>query len=175
VATILSAQCTDERVNQVTPALFDRYPDPASLARARLPTLEKMIHSTGFFRNKARNLKGAAARLVAEHGGQVPTRMEELVALPGVGRKTANVIRGACFGLPAVVVDTHFGRVVRRLGFTDAGDPVKIERELRALVPESRQTTFSMVANFHGREVCRSHRPLCGTCPVRSLCPYPSR
>jgi endonuclease-3 len=175
VATVLAAQCTDEQVNRVTPALFAKYPDPASLAAARLSDLERLVHSTGFFRQKARNLKRAAGLLVERFGGAVPRSIEELATLPGVGRKTANVVAGLAFGGAAIIVDTHFRRVVQRLGLAAAEDPDRIESELRALVPAAEQTRFSMAANAHGRLVCRARSPLCGECPLEGLCPWPGK
>ena len=174
-ATILAAQCTDERVNQVTPALFARFPDPAGLARAEQAELESMVRSTGFYRNKARSLQGMARALVERFGGKVPQSIEELVSIPGVGRKTANVLRGACFGQPAIVVDTHLKRVSARLGLADAPDPDRVEAELRALVPEARQTRFTWIVGEHGRRVCAARKPRCPECPVRALCPFPDK
>jgi endonuclease-3 len=174
-ATILAAQCTDQRVNQVTPALFARFPDPASLAKADPAELEAMIRSTGFYRNKARSLLGMARALVERFGGQVPRSIEALVGIPGVGRKTANVLLGACFGQPAIVVDTHLKRVSARLGLADASDPDRVEAELRALVPEARQTRFTWVVGEHGRRVCAARKPRCPECPVRALCPFPDK
>lgn len=171
-ATILSAQCTDERVNMVTPVLFSRYPDPESLADAPQEDVEDVIRSTGFFRNKAKNLIGMAQALVEAHGGDVPDTMEDLVALPGVGRKTANVVLGNAFGLDeGVVVDTHVGRLSRRLGFTKAEDPVRIEEDLIRLFPRERWTMLSHLLIFHGRAVCAARKPLCESCPVALLCP----
>jgi endonuclease-3 len=174
-ATILSAQCADERVNQVTPALFARFPDPARLAEAGQEELEATIRSTGFYRNKARSLQGMARALVQHFGGRVPETIEQLVTIPGVGRKTANVLLGACFGQPAIVVDTHLKRVSARLGLADAPDPDKVEARLRALVPEARQTLFSWVIGEHGRRLCAARKPRCPECPVRGLCPYPDK
>ena len=174
-ATILSAQCTDERVNQVTPALFARFPDAARLAEVKQAELEQMVRSTGFYRNKAKSLLGMARALVERFGSKVPETIEELVTIPGVGRKTANVLLGACFGLPAIVVDTHLKRVTERLGLADAPDPDKVEAELRALVPAARQTLFSWVIGEHGRQVCAARKPRCPDCPVRKLCPYPNK
>jgi endonuclease-3 len=172
VATILSAQCTDARVNMVTPALFARYPDAAALAKAPRPALEKLIHSTGFFRNKAKNLKGAAQRIVAQHGGHVPDTMEALLALPGVARKTANVVLGNAFGKnEGVVVDTHVGRLARRLGFTAHEDPVKVERDLQALVPQHAWTWVAHALILHGRAICDARKPRCGECPLAADCP----
>jgi endonuclease-3 len=174
-ATILAAQCTDERVNQVTPALFARFPDPPGLAKADPAELEAMIRSTGFYRNKARSLLGMARALVERFGGEVPRSIEELVSIPGVGRKTANVLLGACFGQPAIVVDTHLKRVSARLGLADALDPDRVETRLRALVPEARQTRFTWVVGEHGRRVCAARKPRCPECPVRALCPFPDK
>lgn len=171
VATILSAQCTDERVNRVTPALFARYPDPRSLAAASQDELEELIRSTGFFRNKSSNLRAMAAKLVAVHDGEVPASMDALVALPGVARKTANVVLGNAFGLAGMPVDTHVGRIARRLGFTTAKDPVKIERELCAALPPEEWTLFSHRMIFHGRKVCRARTPQCSSCLLAPSCP----
>ncbi len=174
-ATILAAQCTDERVNQVTPALFARFPDAGSLAQAGQAELEALIRPTGFYRNKAKSLLGMARALAERFGGRVPETMEELVGLPGVGRKTANVLLGACFGQPAIVVDTHLKRVTARLGLADAPDPDKVEARLRALVPADRQTRFTWVIGEHGRQVCAARKPRCPACTVRLLCPYPEK
>lgn len=174
-ATILSAQCTDERVNQVTPALFARFPDAARLAEAGQAELEELVRSTGFYRNKARSLQGMARALVERFGVRVPETIEELITIPGVGRKTANVLLGACFGQPAVVVDTHLKRVAGRLGLAFEQDPDRIEAELRALVPEAEQTRFSWVVGEHGRRVCAARKPRCPECPVRTLCPFPGK
>jgi endonuclease-3 len=175
-ATILSAQCTDARVNLVTPALFRRWPDPASLARAPQGEVEAVVRSTGFFRNKARSLRGMAAALVERHGGAVPRSMEELVALPGVARKTANVVLGTAFGIAAgVVVDTHVGRIARRLGLTREIDPVRVERDLQALLPREEWIAFAHRSIHHGRRVCRALRPSCDACPLSDLCPAAAR
>jgi len=172
VATILSAQCTDRRVNLTTPALFARYPDAHALAAARVEDVEEMVRSTGFFRSKAKNLVAMAAALVADHGGEVPSSMEALVRLPGVGRKTANVILGNAFGLnEGVVVDTHVARLSARLGLSRADDPVKIEDDLARLFPRERWTMLSHLLIFHGRRTCEARRPKCGACAVRELCP----
>ncbi len=172
VATILSAQCTDKRVNEVTPALFKRYPKAANYADAPLPQLEEMIRSTGFFRNKAKSLKGLGQALVDEHRGRVPNSLDELVKLPGVGRKTANVVLGNAFGLnEGVVVDTHVGRLSRRLGLSENTDPVKVERDLMELVPRSEWTLWAHLLIFHGRQVCHSRRPDCASCALVDLCP----
>jgi endonuclease-3 len=172
VATVLSAQCTDARVNLVTPALFARHPDAASLAQARQPELEDLIRSTGFFRNKARNLIALAQALVAEHGGQVPRTMEQLRVLPGVGRKTANVVLGNAFGIDeGITVDTHVTRLSRLLRLTRHEDPVKIERDLMALVPRKDWTAVSHLFISHGRRICIARRPKCAECVLADLCP----
>jgi endonuclease-3 len=172
VATILSAQCTDERVNQVTPALFARYPTPEDLAGARQEELEELIHSTGFYRNKAKSLLGMAARLVEEHGGRVPDEMEALVRLPGVGRKTANVVLGNAFGkAEGVVVDTHVKRLAGRLGLSRASDPDRIEQDLMELVPREDWTDLAHLFIYHGRAVCKAPRPRCEACRLTELCP----
>jgi endonuclease-3 len=171
VATILSAQCTDARVNMVTPALFARYPDATAFAAAEPRELEKLIHSTGFFRNKARNIIACCQQLVAQYGGQVPATMEELVPLPGIGRKTANVILGNAFGVPGLPVDTHVTRLSQRLGLTEETNPVKIERDLAKLIPRKEWTMFGHRMIFHGRQVCHARKPLCETCPLAGLCP----
>jgi endonuclease III len=172
VATILSAQTTDERVNMVTPELFRRYPDASRLAAARQEDVEEVIRTTGFFRNKAKNIIGFARAVVADHGGEVPRSMTELSALPGVGRKTANVILGNAFGIDeGVVVDTHVRRLSQRLGFTREEDPEKIEPELMALFPRERWTMLSHLLIWHGRRVCDARRPRCEACVVSHLCP----
>lgn len=172
VATILSAQCTDARVNMVTPALFATYPTPAALAAARQEDVEALIRSTGFFRNKARNLIAMADALVERHGGEVPDGMEALRVLPGVGRKTANVVLGNAFGRnEGVTVDTHVARLSRLLGLTRHTDPVKIEQDLMALVPRRDWTLVSHLLIWHGRAVCVARRPQCGACVVAGLCP----
>jgi endonuclease-3 len=171
VATILSAQCTDRRVNEVTPALFRRCPTAAALAAVDREELEALIRPTGFFRNKATSLIGLGAALVERHGGQVPDRLEELVQLPGIGRKTANVVLGNAFGVPGLTVDTHFGRLVRRFGWTALEDPVKVEAVVAGLLPSSEWTMFSHRVIFHGRRVCHARTPACGACGVARLCP----
>jgi endonuclease III len=171
VATILSAQTTDARVNIVTPALFTRYPTPQDLADASLPELQDIIHSTGFFASKARNLVGMAQALVARFGGEVPTRLEDLVTLPGVGRKTGNVVRSVGFGLPGLPVDTHVGRLSRRLGLTKEQDPVKVELELNSYLPAAARGDFSLRMILHGRRVCLARRPLCEVCVLADICP----
>jgi len=172
IATILSAQCTDERVNKVTPELFKKYPTPGALAAAEQSELEKDIQSTGFFRNKAKSLRGMAAGIVQNHGGQVPRTMEELTHLPGVGRKTANVVLGNAFNIDeGVVVDTHVTRVAGRLGLTKHTDPVKIEQDLMQIVPREEWTLFSHLLIHHGREICIARKPKCSICPLLPQCP----
>jgi endonuclease-3 len=170
-ATILSAQCTDERVNLVTPVLFARYPTPADLAGARPSDVEDIIRSTGFYRNKTKSLMGMAAGVVERFGGTVPSRMEDLVTLPGVGRKTANVVRSVAMDLPGLPVDTHVGRLSRRLGLTEETDPVKAEHALNAMVPARERGGFSLRLILHGRAVCTARRPRCGDCVLADLCP----
>jgi endonuclease-3 len=171
IATILSAQCTDARVNMVTPALFARYPDARAFAEADLGELEKGIQSTGFFRNKAKNIKACCQRLVESHGGEVPGSLEELVPLPGVGRKTANVILGTAFGVPGITVDTHVRRLSLRMGLTKADDPERIERDLMNIIPEKDWIMFSHRMIFHGRQVCQARRPNCAGCALARDCP----
>ena len=171
-ATILSAQCTDARVNLVTPVLFARYPDPAALAAARQSELEEIIKSTGFFRNKAKSLIGMAQAIVAEHGGVVPRTMEQLRALPGVGRKTANVVLGNAFGInEGITVDTHVTRLSKRLALTRHDDPVKIEPDLMRLIPHADWALVSHLLIFHGRQVCVARRPRCWECVLADFCP----
>jgi endonuclease-3 len=171
VATILSAQSTDVRVNMVTPALFAKYPDAAAYAGADRAELEDMIRSTGFFRAKADSLLKLGARLVEDFDGKVPNRLDQLVTLPGVGRKTANVVLGNAFGIPGITVDTHFGRLVRRFGWTEETDPVKVEHAVGALFEKKDWTMLSHRVIFHGRRTCHSRRPACGACPVAGDCP----
>lgn len=171
VATILSAQCTDARVNMVTPALFERYPDARAFAEAKPEELQKMIQSTGFFRNKAANIIACCKALVAQHKGEVPNTLEQLVPLAGVGRKTANVVLGDAFGIPGITVDTHVGRLSRRMGLTIQTDPVKVEQDLMRIIPQPLWTLFSHRMIFHGRSVCHARKPLCGECTFRDLCP----
>lgn len=171
-ATILSAQSTDKRVNLVTPALFHRYPAPAALAEADVETVEDLVRSTGFFRAKTKSLLGMARGIVERHGGVVPSSMEELTALPGVGRKTANVVLGNAFGLnEGIVVDTHVKRLAVRLGLTDETDPVKIEQALMPVVPREDWTILSHLLIFHGRRVCVARLPRCGECVLNDICP----
>jgi endonuclease-3 len=171
VATILSAQTTDERVNMVTPALFARYPTPADLAAADPDELEAIIRSTGFFRSKARSLIGMAAALEERFGGEVPAAMEDLVTLPGVGRKTANVVRSVAFDLPGLAVDTHVARLTRLLGLTESNDPVRIEADVTALLPPATWGKFGLALILHGRRVCVARRPRCGECVLADFCP----
>jgi endonuclease-3 len=172
VATILSAQCTDARVNMVTPELFEAYPTAEALASAPTEELEQIIRSTGFFRSKARSIQGAARAIVEEHGGEVPAEMDQLVKLPGVARKTANVVLGSAFGITAgVVVDTHVKRVAKRLGLTAHTAPEKIERDLMQLIPRDRWISFSHQLILHGRALCHARRPRCDACPLAPDCP----
>ncbi len=171
VATILSAQCTDKRVNEVTPALFARFRTAADYAGADRLELEELVRTTGFFRNKAASLQGLGAALVASHGGEVPGRLADLVQLPGIGRKTANVVLGDAFGVPGITVDTHVGRLARRFGWTVHDDPVKVEHEIGALLPRRDWTLASHRIIFHGRRVCHARTPACGACALSRLCP----
>jgi endonuclease III len=170
VATILAAQCTDERVNMVTPALFKRFPTPAAMASAGIEELEGLIRSTGFYHNKAKSIKGASEALVSRFPGGFPATMGELLTLPGVGRKTANVVLGTCFAFPAIIVDTHFRRVTQRLGLVESDDPDEIEREMSALLPPDEWTHFSHSVTFHGRRCCAARKPDHAGCPVADLC-----
>jgi endonuclease-3 len=171
VATVLSAQTTDKRVNSVTPVLFATYPDPASLAAADRSDVERVIQPTGFFRAKTDSLLKLSQALVERYDGEVPARLDELVTLPGVGRKTANVVLGDAFGLPGITVDTHVGRLSRRFGWTTETDPVKVEHEVGQLFPKRDWTPLSHHLIFHGRRVCHARSPACGACPVARLCP----
>jgi len=171
IAVILSAQCTDAMVNKVGKKLFSLFPSPLALANAPLDLLEELVHSTGFYRAKAKNIKRCAQDIVEKHSSQVPKRMEELTGLAGVGRKTANVILGQVYGEPAIIVDTHFGRVVARLGFTKEKTPEKIEKDLGKKIPLKQQYHFSMAANLHGRVLCASRKPKCMQCFLQDLCP----
>jgi endonuclease-3 len=172
VATILSAQCTDARVNVVTPVLFGKWPGPAELANAPIKAIEKVIQSTGFFRNKAKSIKACSKVLMAEHGGQVPQEMEQLVALPGVGRKTANVVLGTAYGLSTgVVVDTHVSRISRRLGLTKHTDAVKIEQDLMRLVPQKEWVDLAHRMIHHGRRICVARKAKCEMCSMKGFCP----
>lgn len=171
ISTILSAQCTDKRVNLVTPELFRKYPSAEAFARASLPTLERMIHSTGFFRNKAKNIREACRRLVKDHNGQVPQSMDKLLQLPGVARKTANVVLGTAYGVASgVVVDTHVFRISRRLGLTRARTPEKVEQDLMAVIPAGEWINFSHRLIHHGRRICSARKPQCSLCALESHC-----
>ena len=171
VATILSAQTTDKGVNQVTPTLFRKYPDAAAYAAADRAELEELIHSTGFFRNKANSLIKLGTKLVDDFDGEVPHTIKELVTLPGFGRKTANVVLGNAFGIPGITVDTHFGRLVRRWKWTDETDPVKVELAVNELIPKKEWTILSHRVIWHGRRICHARKPACGACPIARLCP----
>ena len=171
VATVLSAQTTDKRVNLVRPRLFAAYPDPAAMAAAERAELESIIQPTGFFRAKTQALIALSAALLERFDGQVPSRLDDLVTLPGVGRKTANVVLGDAFGIPGITVDTHFGRLARRFGWTDLEDPVKVEHAVGALFPRRDWTMLSHHLIWHGRRVCHARRPACGACPVARWCP----
>jgi endonuclease-3 len=171
IATILSAQCTDARVNVVTPSLFRRFPDAMAFAMADPLELETAIKSTGFFRNKARNIQACCNQLLSQYQGRLPRTLEELVQLPGVGRKTANVILGNAFGVPGITVDTHVGRLSRRMGLTEQTDPEKVERDLMGLIPKKAWTLFSHRMIFHGRRVCHARKPNCTECTLAKLCP----
>ena len=171
IATILSAQCTDVRVNMVTPELFRLYPDARAFAEARLEELEEVIHSTGFYHNKAKNIVACCQELLLGHGGQVPADLERLVELPGIGRKTANVVLGNAFEIPGVVVDTHVTRLSRRLGLTSREDPNKIELDLMQVVPRAKWTLWAHLLIDHGRQVCQARTPRCAACVLRDLCP----
>lgn len=172
VATILSAQCTDERVNKVTPALFERFPDAISLANANREELEELVRSTGFYRNKAKNIQGACQKIVKEFGGEVPKQMEQLLSLSGVARKTANVVLSHAYGIiQGVTVDTHVKRLSGRLGLTKETDPVKIEQDLMRLIPQPEWETFSISLIYHGRAICKARKPDCGGCGLAHICP----
>ncbi|MFN2435897.1 MAG: endonuclease III [Desulfotignum sp.] len=174
-ATILSAQCTDRQVNQVTGHLFAQFPDPASLAAADLKDIKQIIFSTGFYNNKAKNIKACAKAVLERHAGQVPDDLGLLVKLPGVGRKTANVVRSAAFGQPAIVVDTHVLRISGRLGLTKNRDPVKVEFDLMKIIPESAWSDLSLQLIYFGREICDARKPLCKKCPLFDICVFPEK
>lgn len=171
VATILSAQCTDKRVNKVTPALFRKYKTAKAYAGASLHDLEELIFQTGFYRAKARYIKSMAIKVVENFDGKIPATLDELVTLPGVGRKTANVVLGHAFDIPGITVDTHFGRLSRRFGWTDSKDPVKVEHEVGELIPQKEWTNLSQRMIWHGRRICHSRKPACAVCPLAKLCP----
>jgi endonuclease-3 len=171
VATVLSAQCTDKRVNQTTPALFKKYPNPRKMAKADLKDIQRLVKSTGFFRAKAKNIKALSNKIIEDFDGDVPSNLEDLITLPGVGRKTANVVLGHAFGIPGITVDTHFGRLSRRFGWSKQSDPVKVEFEVGELIAEKEWTNLSQRMIWHGRRVCHSREPACGACPLAKLCP----
>lgn len=171
VATVLSAQCTDKRVNTITPALFKKYKTAKAYAGADIHQLEELVFQTGFYRAKARHIKGIGIKLVEEFNGEVPSTLEELITLPGVGRKTANVVLGHAFDIPGITVDTHFGRLSRRFGWTKEMDPVKVERIVGELIPQKEWTNLSQRMIWHGRRICHSRKPACGACPVAKICP----
>ncbi len=175
IATILSAQCTDERVNEVTKKLFKQLKTAQDFVEISLAELEELIRPTGFFKNKAKSVKGCCKAIVENHGGKVPGTLEELVKLPGVGRKTANVVLGSAFGVPGVVVDTHVKRLSQRLELTDNTDPIKIEMDLMKIVPEELWSEFSLQLIFHGRKICKARKPECPLCPLNKVCPYPTQ
>jgi endonuclease-3 len=171
VATVLSAQCTDKRVNTITPALFKKYKTAKAYAGADIHQLEELVFQTGFYRAKARHIKGIGIKLLEEFNGEVPSTLEELIILPGVGRKTANVVLGHAFDIPGITVDTHFGRLSRRFGWTKEMDPVKVERIVGELIPQKEWTNLSQRMIWHGRRICHSRNPACGACPVAKMCP----
>jgi endonuclease-3 len=171
VATVLSAQCTDKRVNQTTPALFKKYKSIKKMAEADLTDIERLVKSTGFFRAKAKNIKSLSEKIMNDFDGQVPDRLEDLITLPGVGRKTANVVLGHAFNTPGITVDTHFGRLSRRFGWSKSNDPVKVEFEVGDLIPQKEWTNLSQRLIWHGRRVCHSRKPACGACSLSKLCP----
>jgi len=171
VATVLSAQCTDKRVNTVTPALFKKYKSAKAYAQANINELEALVFQTGFYHAKARHIQGIGVKLLTEFGGAVPSTLDELITLPGVGRKTANVVLGHAFDIPGITVDTHFGRLSRRFGWTKETDPVKVERVVGELIPQKEWTNLSQRMIWHGRRICHSRKPACGACPVAKLCP----
>ena len=171
VAVVLSAQCTDKRINSLTPALFKKYKKAQDYAKAPLAEIEEYIYSAGFYRAKARHLKGLGSKLLENFDGEVPSTLEDLITLPGVGRKTANVVLGHAFGIPGITVDTHFGRLSRRFGWTTSMDPVKVEHEVGALIPQKEWTNLSQRLIWHGRRICHSRKPACGACPMAKICP----
>ena len=171
VATVLSAQCTDKRVNTITPAVFKKYKTAKAYAEADIHELEELVFQAGFYRAKARHIKGIGIKLLTEFDGKVPRTLEELITLPGVGRKTANVVLGHAFDIPGITVDTHFGRLSRRFGWTKEMDPVKVERTVGELIPQAEWTNLSQCMIWHGRRICHSRKPACAACPVAKLCP----
>jgi endonuclease III len=175
VATILSAQCTDKQVNHVTKDLFNRLKTPQDFAGASNETIEELIRSTGYFRNKAKNIKNCSKSLLEKYGGQVPQTLDELVKLPGVGRKTANVVLGSAFNIPGIVVDTHVARISKRLGLTENNNPVKIEYDLMEIIPREEWNVFSLQLIYFGRAICKARKPACPTCPLYDLCEFPDK
>lgn len=171
VATVLSAQCTDKRINAVTPKLFKKFGTPKKLASADIHQVEEIIRSLGLYRMKAQNIKALSQKLIHDFGGEVPSNIQDLITLPGVGRKTANVVLGHAFGIPGITVDTHFGRLSRRFGWSTSEDPTVVERDVAALIPEKEWTNLSQILIWHGRRVCHSRKPACGACPIARLCP----
>ena len=171
IATVLSAQCTDKRVNLVTARLFKKYKNVRAYAKAPIEEIEEIIYSTGFYHAKARHIRGLAEKVITEFGGEVPSTIEELITLPGVGRKTANVVLGHAFDTPGITVDTHFGRLSRRFGWTQSQDPVKVEHEVGKLIPQAEWTNLSQRMIWHGRRVCHSRKPACGACTLAKICP----
>jgi endonuclease-3 len=171
VATVLSAQCTDKRVNQTTPALFKKYPNPKKMAEAEIKNIQRLVKSNGFYRAKAKNIKSLSSKIITEFDGKVPKKLEDLITLPGVGRKTANVVLGHAFGIPGITVDTHFGRLSRRFGWSKSLDPVKVEFEVGDLISRKEWTNLSQLLIWHGRRVCHSRKPACGVCPLAKYCP----
>lgn len=171
IATVLSAQCTDKRVNSLTPALFKKYKNARAFAEADLLDIEKLVFQAGFYKVKARHIKGLATKILTDFGGEVPRSLEELITLPGVGRKTANVVLGHAFDTPGITVDTHFGRLSRRFGWTTEVDPVKVERIVGELIPREEWTNLSQRMIWHGRRICHSRKPACGVCPLAKMCP----
>ncbi len=175
VATILSAQCTDKQVNRVTKDLFNHLKTPQDFASASNETIEELIRSTGYFRNKAKNIKNCSKSLLEKHDGQVPQSLDELVKLPGVGRKTANVVLGSAFNIPGIVVDTHVARISKRLGLTKSNNPVKIEYDLMEIIPREEWNAFSLQLIYFGRAICKARKPVCPTCPLYDLCEFPDK
>jgi endonuclease III len=171
VATVLSAQCTDKRVNQTTPALFKKYPTAKKMSGADIKDIQRLVKSTGFYRAKAKNIKGLSNQIMDDFAGKVPNKLEDLIQLPGVGRKTANVVLGHAFGIPGITVDTHFGRLSRRFGWSKNLDPVKVEFEVGELITQKEWTNLSQRMIWHGRRVCHSRKPACGACTLAKLCP----
>ena len=171
IATVLSAQCTDKRVNSLTPALFKKYKNVKAFAKADLQDIETLVFQAGFYKVKARHIKGLATKILTDFGGEVPRSLEELITLPGVGRKTANVVLGHAFDIPGITVDTHFGRLSRRFGWTTEINPVKVERIVGELIPRQEWTNLSQRMIWHGRRICHSRKPACGVCPMAKICP----